>query len=221
MKFTALATVLLVVGPLPTRADTRPLTLDLGHAYVGWEIDHFEYSNTRGQFREFDGTFLFDETNPENSTISFVIQADSIDSNHPGRDNHLRAEDILNVERYPTIEFVSRELTMSDDTNGVVRGDLTFMGITKPLALEFTMTGDASFAAFLPRYDQLRAIGFEATGRFDRLAHGFDVLNFPGTPIGQFIDLDIHFDLVDCADAAEDNIPCHYRRDSNQEFPHE
>ena len=95
------------------------------------------------------------------------------------------------------------------------------MGITRPLSLEFAITGDAPFAAFLPRYNELRAIGFEVEGRFDRIAHGFDALNFPGSPIGRFVDLDIHLDLVDCRDAPEDNIPCHYRRNDNLEFPHE
>lgn len=210
-----------LVGCSLASAEPKPFTLDLGHAYVGWEIDHFGYSDTVGQFNTFDGVFLIDENAPENSQISFVIQAASIDSNHPGRDNHLRAPDFLNVEDFPTIEFVSTGIAMTDDTNGVITGDLTCMGITKPFSMTFTKTADAPFAEFLPRYDQLRAVGFEAEGRFDRLAHGFDVLNFPGTPIGQYITLDIHFDLVDCENAPANNIPCNYGRDDTMEFPYE
>ena len=60
------------------QAESKPYTLDLGHAYVGWEIDHFGYSNTVGQFREFDGEFLIDGEQLENSNIRFTIQTASI-----------------------------------------------------------------------------------------------------------------------------------------------
>lgn len=219
--FLSVLTGIGLISCMPSSAAPQPYMLDLGHAYIGWEIDHFGYSNTVGQFRTFDGTFLIDETSPENSKISFTIQAASIDSNHIGRDNHLRASDFLNVEKYPTIHFISTKIEFADEATGSLTGDLTFMGITKPFSLEFKVTGDAPFAAFLPRYNELRAVGFEATGRFDRLAHGFDVLNFPGTPIGQYIDLDIHFDLVDCKGAPDDNIPCNYGRHTDLEYPNE
>lgn len=216
----ALAAIALTSG-LAVSAEPKPYTLDLGHAYIGWEIDHFGYSNTVGQFRTFDGLFLIDEAKPENSQIQFTIQVASIDSNHVGRDNHLRAPDLLNVEQYPTIVFKSTQIVMDDESTGSITGDLTFMGITKSFSMDFRVTDDAPFAAFLPRYNELRAVGFEATGRFDRLAHGFDALNFPGTPLGQYIDLDIHFDLVDCGVAPDDNIPCNYGRRTDLEFPNE
>ncbi|MEL7452038.1 MAG: YceI family protein, partial [Pseudomonadota bacterium] len=202
-------------------AEPQPFTLDLGHAFIGWEIDHFGYSNTVGQFRTFDGNFEIDENNPENSRISFTIDSASIDSNHTGRDNHLRGADFLDVEAYPSIRFVSTRIEMTDAESGLVTGDLTFKGVTKPFSLMFRVTGDASFAEFLPRYDQRRAVGFEAQGRFDRVAHGFDALNFPGSPIGQYIDLKVHFDLVDCQGAPENNIPCQYGRNAELEFPYE
>lgn len=212
---------LVLASYLPALADPQLFTLDLGHAYIGWEIDHFGYSNTVGQFRTFDGKFLIDEDTPENSEIEFTIQAASIDSNHVGRDNHLRAPDFLNVEQFPTIDFKSTEIAMQGDDAGIVTGDLTFMGITKPFSMHFKVTDDAQFAAFLPRYNERRAVGFEATGTFDRFAHGFGVLDFPGSPIGQNIDLNIHFDLVDCVGAPDDNIPCTYGRRTDVEYPNE
>lgn len=202
-------------------AEPKPYTLDLGHAYVGWEIDHFGYSNTVGQFREFDGEFLIDEDQLENSHIRFTIQAASIDSNHVGRDNHLRASDLLNIERHPTIEFISTDITMTNENIGSVTGDLAFMGTSMPFSLSFQITDDATFAEFLPRYDQRRAIGFEAEGRLDRIEHGLNALNFPGSPLGQFIDLNVHFDLVDCNGAPDNNIPCQYGRNDTLEFPNE
>ena len=222
MRRIVCSALLLTLGlTQPALAERKPFTLDLGHAYIGWEIDHFGYSNTVGQFREFDGVFEIDEAQPENSRIEFTIDAVSIDSNHRGRDNHLRAADFLNVEQFPSITFVSTHIEMIDAVNGKVTGDLSFYGSVSPLTLTFKVTDDASFPAFLPRYDELRAVGFEATGRFDRLAHGFDVLNFEGSPIGQYIDFNIHFDLVDCEGAPANNIPCQYKRNPDIEFPYE
>lgn len=216
-----LAAAILLASLSPVQAETKLLTLDLGHAFVGWEIDHFGYSNTVGQFRQFDGEFLVDEQQLDKSQIRFTIQVESIDSNHVGRDNHLRAKDMLDVMSYPTIEFVSTSILMNSSQSGSITGDLSFMGTTESFSLEFVITDDSKFAEFLPRYDQLRAIGFEARGRLDRIAHGFDALHFPGSPLGQYIDLNIHFDLVDCAGAPENNIPCQYRRNEQLEFPNE
>ncbi|MEM8771139.1 MAG: YceI family protein [Pseudomonadota bacterium] len=216
-----LAASIILTAPMLAAAQPRPFTLELGHAYIGWEIDHFGYSNTVGQFKSFDGVFEIDEEAPEKSRISFVIDAKSIDSNHPGRDNHLRAADFLDVEAHPTITFVSTTIEMTDSRRGEIIGDLTFEGVTKPFSLTFRVTGDAPFADFLPRYDQRRAVGFEAEGRFDRLSHGLDVLNFPGSPIGQYIDLKMHFDLVEYQGAPENNIPCQYGRNAELEFPYE
>jgi len=221
MKNLLVSAVLMTSAASMVNADPKPYTLDLGHAHVGWEIDHFGYSNTVGQFRQFDGEFLVDEDQLENSTIRFTIQTASIDSNHVGRDNHLRASDLLKAEKHPTIEFISNEITMADGNTGSVTGELNFMGTREPFSLNFQITDDATFAEFLPRYDQRRAIGFEAYGKLDRLAHGLDALNFPGSPLGQFIDLNIHFDLVDCDGAPDNNIPCQYGRNDNLEFPNE
>lgn len=223
MKRQILSAICFLYAYTPQLAFAEPeaYTLDLGHAYIGWEIDHFGYSNTVGQFRTFDGVFLIDENAPENSQITFTIDAASIDSNHKGRDTHLRSAEFLDVETYAKIRFVSTKIEMTDTETGIVTGDLTFKGITKPFALNFRMTGRAPFAEFLPRYDQRPAVGFEAEGRFDRLEHGFDVLNFPGSPIGQYIDLKINFDLVDCQGAPENNIPCQYGRNTTLEFPYE
>lgn len=216
---------LVIIGTVVTTpfalADAKPYTLDLGHAYVGWEIDHFGYSNTIGQFREFDGKFLLDVDQMENSQVNFTIISSSIDSNHVGRDNHLRAPDFLNTDEFPTIEFKSSSIAMVTQESGTVTGDLTFMGSTKPFSLDFRVTDKANFAEFLPRYDEREAIGFEATGQLDRLKYGLDAFNFPGSPVGQLVDLNIHFDLVDCDGAPDNNIPCQYKRNTSLEFPNE
>jgi len=212
MKRFALTIATTLAGIAAADADPREWTLDLGHAYVGWEIDHMGLSRTNGEFRAFDGTFLIDEEAPENSRITFTVDAASVDSNHVGRDNHIRNADYLNVERFPAITFVSTEVEMLTASSGKLHGELAMHGVAAPLTLDFEMVRDTTYPEFIPNYDQVRVVGFEVTGQVLRLDHGMDFIAFLGSPTGLAVDLDIHFDLVDCEGVPETNIPCHWGR---------
>lgn len=216
-----LALLGLAATAAPAIAETREWTLDLGHAYIGWEVDHLGLSSTRGQFRDFDGRFLIDEQDPTRSEISFTVRTASIDSNHVGRDNHLRNADFLDVETFPEMRFVSTRIVMQSEIRGQVTGDLTLHGVTAPLTLDFRLVGDRPFPGFLPNYDELRAIGFEAEGVIDRTRHGMTNVSFPGSPVPDLIRVDLHFDLVDCQSAADTNIPCHWGRVAGFTGPNE
>lgn len=106
----------------PVLADPTEWTLDLGHSYLGWEIDHMNIANTVGRFNDYDGTFLIDEENPANSQITFTVITTSIDSNHTERDGHLRSPDYLNVEAFPEMTFTSTEVQMLTPTSGKLIG---------------------------------------------------------------------------------------------------
>ena len=202
-------------------AAPKEWTLDLGHAYIGWQIDHMTLSPTVGQFRDFDGTFLIDEADPANSQITFTVQAASIDSNHPGRDTHVRSADYLDVATHPDITFTSREVQLLTPTSGKLHGDLTLRGVTAPLTLDFRMVEDRRYPDFIPNYDEVRVIGFEAEGEILRLDHEMDFIAFLGSPTGMAISLDLHLDLVDCAGVPETNVPCHWGRVDGFKGPNE
>lgn len=172
-------------------AEPKEWTLDLGHTYVGWEIDHMSLGPTVGQFRQYNGTFLIDEENPASSKITFTVQAASVDSNHPGRNNHVRNADFLNVEAFPEITFVSTEVQLLTPTSGKLHGDLTMLGVTAPLTLDFRMVRDTNYPEFIPNYDQVRVVGFEAEGELFRLDHGMDFIAFLGSPTGFSADLNL------------------------------
>lgn len=193
-------------------AEPKEWTLDLGHAYVGWEIDHMLLSPTVGRFDDFDGTFLIDEADPTNSQITFTVSAASVNSNHVGRDNHLRGADYLNVAAFPDVTFTSTDIEMFTPTSGLLHGDVTLLGVTAPLTLEFEMVQDRTYPDFIPNYDEIRVVGFEATGTLERLDHGMDFIAFLGSPSGLAIEFDIHFDLVDCEGMPDTNVPCNWGR---------
>ena len=207
---TSILAALLITSP--AFAAPQEWTLDLGHAHIGWEIDHMGLSRTVGRFNTFDGTFLIDEDAPENSQITFEIDAASIDSNHGPRDAHLRNADYFDVDAHPNITFTSTRVQMLTPTSGKLTGDLTLRGSTAPVTLDFRMVRDRAYPDFIPDYDEVRVVGFEATGEILRLDHGMDFIAFLDSPTGLSVSVDIHLDLVQCEDQAKTNIPCTWGR---------
>lgn len=195
--------------------------MDLGHAYVGWEVDHMGLSPTVGRFRDFNGTFMLDADDPANSQITFTVQAASVDSNHIGRDTHLRKTEYLDSEANPQITYVSSEVEMLTPTSGKLHGDLTLRGQSAPLTLDFELVRNTTYPAFIPNYDEVPVLGFEVSGELLRLDHGMDFIAFLGSPTGLSIDLDMHFDLVDCAGTPDTNIPCNWGRVEGFKGPNE
>ncbi|WP_299295056.1 YceI family protein [uncultured Tateyamaria sp.] len=202
----------LLLAASQAHAEPTEWTLDLGHAHVGWEINHMGLSRTVGRFNSFDGTFLIDEAAPENSQITFTVDAASVDSNHQQRDDHLRHADYLNAAEAPKITFASTDILMLTPTSGKLTGDLTLRGQTAPVTLDFTMVRDRTYPDFIPNYEEVRVVGFEASGEILRLDHGMDFIAFLDSPTGLSVDLDLHFDLVQCAGATDANIPCTWGR---------
>src|SRR4029453_19406167 len=91
-----------------------------------------------GTFHSFSGEILANADNVSALQVRFVIDAKSIDTNNAKRDTHLRSEDFLSVEKYPTITFVSTAI--SQDSSGyTVQGDLQLRGITKRLTIPVTV----------------------------------------------------------------------------------
>lgn len=211
---TSLFTMVLTTLVVPAWAEPHEWTLDLGHAHIGWEIDHMNLARTVGRFDSFNGTFLIDEEAPENSQITVTVEAASVNSNHVGRDAHIRNADYLNVPAFPQVTFRSGEITMTSETEGVMAGTLTMLGVEAPVALDFTLVADRTYPDFIPNYDEVRTASFEATGTITRTDFGMDFIAFPGSPTGLEIDLDIHIDLVDCAslpaEVAATNVPCNW-----------
>jgi polyisoprenoid-binding protein YceI len=98
-------------------------------------------SKVRGQFNQFDGSLFLDGDDQANSHVELTIQAESIDTRNPDRDNHLRSNDFLAMKEYPEITFRSTQVEKIDNSHFRVTGDLTIRGITKPVAIDFEFSG--------------------------------------------------------------------------------
>ncbi len=109
---------------------------DQSHTRVGFTVDHLGFSTVVGDFRQFDGSVQYDPKQPEALKVSFEIDTKSIDSGWAARDEHLRKGDFFNVEKFPKMTFTSTAVKVLSDTRSQVTGNLTLLGVTKPVTLE-------------------------------------------------------------------------------------
>ena len=122
---------------------TGTYTIDPAHSRLGFVARHAMVTKVRGAFNEFEGTAVLDGDNPANSSAQVTIQAKSVDTRQPQRDDHLRSNDFFAMDEFPLITFVSTGARQVDDTNFELTGDLTVKGVTKSITIPFEYQGAA------------------------------------------------------------------------------
>lgn len=126
-------------GPAHVReADRARWCIDTSASTLGFTISHFAVSAVRGRFREYSGQVLLDEATIERSQAEFTAEVASIDTGNQKRDQHLRAADIFDVERFPQLSFRSTRVSKAGKLGGryAVTGELAMHGVTKEVSLE-------------------------------------------------------------------------------------
>jgi polyisoprenoid-binding protein YceI len=110
-------------------------TIDPSHSSVHFSVRHLMVSNVRGEFSRLSGTIQFDPNNPAASSVQASIDVASINTREPQRDGHLKSADFLDVEKFPTITFTSKQVTPHEG-GATITGDLTIHGVTHPITLD-------------------------------------------------------------------------------------
>jgi polyisoprenoid-binding protein YceI len=166
---------------------------DKGHADIVFTVSHLGYSFTTGRFREFDGQLVLDKEDPKGSRVSATIYTHSVDTGLEARDKHLRTSDFFNVVKHPTMNFVSTSVKpdFRDKMKAEVTGDLTLLGVTKPVVLKVT----ANKLDPHPRTAKMTA-GFTAVGLIKRSDFGMS-FGVPG--LGDEIRITINIEAAEAA----------------------
>jgi polyisoprenoid-binding protein YceI len=144
--------------------------IDPVHTNILFIADHLGYSRMIGQFQEFSGEFTFDGQTVENSAVSVTIRTASVDTDDQARDDHLRSPDFFNAAEFPEMSFASTAIERTGDKTGKITGDLTLLGVTKPVTLEVTFNQKAPHP--LPQYSGVEVAGFSATTTIKRSDFG-------------------------------------------------
>lgn len=145
-------------------------TLDKSHASLLFKINHMGYSMYHGRFDNLDARLNFDPKAPEKSTVEAIIDTGSINTNNEKLQGELKGEKFFNIAKFPQATFKSLHISRAGDA-GTMMGELTILGITKPVTLNVTFHA-AGQHPFLKK----DAIGFAATGTISRSAWGISAM---------------------------------------------
>ena len=140
--------------------------IDPAHSDVQFKIKHLMITTVTGQFAKFDGTMQAATSDFSDANISFEAEINSITTQNAQRDQHLLASDFFEVDKYPKLSFVSKEVKKIDAENYKLIGDLTIRDNTRPVELNVEFGGEV-----VDPYGQTKA-GFELSGKINRKDFG-------------------------------------------------
>ena len=141
-------------------------TVDPAHTEVGFVARHLVGTKVRGRFAEFSGTFTVAE-NPEQSTLEAEVKTASIHTNQSMRDDHLRTNDFLDADNFPTLTLKSTGVKKISDTQYKVTTDLTIRGVTHPVEFDLEYLGQGASMA-----EGKSVVAFSAEAEIDRRDFG-------------------------------------------------
>ena len=174
--------------------------IDPAHTSVGFIARHMGLSKVRGQFTSFRGEIEGDPTDITSAKARLEIDLASVDTGNADRDAHLKSADFFDVEKHPTMTFVSKNVTKDGD-DYKVEGDLTIKGVTKPVTLNYEHGGD------LQDPFGNRKVGGTLSGTIKRTDWGLSwnvPLDSGGWLVSEKIQLEIDLQVAESKEAAEE-----------------
>ncbi|MER6528793.1 YceI family protein [Streptomyces sp. NPDC001508] len=122
---------------------TGDYTIDPAHTTIGFVARHAMVTNVKGSFTELSGTLHLDGTDPAKSTASLDVTMDSIETGNADRDGHLKSSDFFKTDEFPTMTFRSTKAESLGGDDYRITGDLSILGVTKPLSIDLQFNGSA------------------------------------------------------------------------------
>ena len=182
--------IILIMLPLLAFSAEDEYIIDKSHFSVGFLVEHVGYAKTLGMFRDIDGSYSHDLTTNKINDINISIKSGSVFTNHNKRDQHLMSPDFLNVNKFPEMLFKATDVNIQDDIT-TINGELTLLGITKPLILtgKINKIGKYPFGGIIKPY----VMGISARGTIRRSEHGMNYA-LKDNLVGDEIDLIIEFE---------------------------
>lgn len=162
------AAALISAAPMASVFAADTYALDPAHTQAIFTINHLGFSTITGGVRNLKGTLILDPIKLENSAVKVTMAADSVDTGFAARDKDLQGPMFFNVEQFPTMTFTSTHITKTGAHTTDIEGDLTLLGITKPLVLKTTFNRMAKDTIGTNVYK----VGFTATATIKRSDFG-------------------------------------------------
>ncbi len=167
--------------------------IDPAHTRVGFSARHAMVTKVRGEFTDVEGTAQLDGANPSASSVTVTIPTASFTTNHEGRDQHVKSDDFLAVEQFPTLTFRSTNVEVTGDDSFTLTGDLTIKDTTQQISIPFTFEGAATDPFGNER------IGFDGSTTINRKDYGITwnaALEAGGVLVSEKIGLDFEVSAI-------------------------
>jgi polyisoprenoid-binding protein YceI len=165
MKGKLLVAILGITLAAPSLA-ADAYTIDPNHTHPSYEISHSGWSVQRGRFDKVSGKIVLDRA-AKSGSVDVTIDAASVSTGVPRLDEHLKSEDFFNVAKYPSVIFKSKKVVFNGDKPVSVDGEITLLGVTKPLTLVVS-----AFQCAPNQYLKKEVCGADATGAIKRTEFG-------------------------------------------------
>ncbi|MFE9441309.1 YceI family protein [Streptomyces sp. NPDC006602] len=134
-------------APAAVNADLAALTgdytIDPAHSSIGFVARHAMVTNVKGKFLDFSGSLHLDGSDPSASTASIDVKMDSIDTGSADRDGHLKSSDFFKTDEFPAMTFRSTSAQALGGDDYRITGDLSILGVTKPITIDLEFNGSA------------------------------------------------------------------------------
>jgi len=169
-------------------AQTGTWQIDPNHSAAQFSVRHLGVSTVRGAFMKVSGSAKYDTADPTKDSVEVSIDASSVDTRVQMRDNDLRSPNFLDVQKYPTITFQSKQAKSAGAGKLQIVGDLTIHGVTKEVVLDV----DGPSAPIKDPWGNQR-LGASASTKINR--KDFGVNGAPGV-VGDEISITIDAELI-------------------------
>jgi len=174
--------------------------IDPAHSAAHFSVRHLMISNVRGEFTKLTGSARINPSDPVKSTVEVTIQAGSLNTREPQRDEHLRSADFFDVVNYPTLTFRSKRIEPLGAENFKLTGDLTIHGVTKEVSFDV----EGPTPSVKDPWGNIRA-GVTASAKINRKDFGLvwnALTEAGGVVVGDEVKITIEAELIQQAPAA-------------------
>ena len=188
MSRVALGILVAVTMAVSAAAQAGSWRIDPNHSAAQFSVRHLGVSTVRGAFMKVSGSASYDPADPSKNSVDVTIDASSVDTRVQMRDNDLRSPNFLDVQKYPTITFKSKQSKSAGAGKLEILGYLTIHGVTK----EVTLDVDGPSAPIKDPWGNQR-IGASASTKINRKDFG---INGASGAVGDEISIIIDTELI-------------------------
>jgi polyisoprenoid-binding protein YceI len=158
------ALALLCCASAQTATRAQSWRIDEAQTWIGFKIDAVGFPTTHGHFAHYSGRVLIDFDRPGKSYTTFTVESGSVDVGSRSFNDFVKSAVLLDAERFPTMSFTSTQVEKVDAHTARVTGNLTMLGMSKPITLTVNVETDPSAKG--------RAVAFVAKGTIARSDFG-------------------------------------------------